>query len=73
LALRGVFEAPGLVASFDDLAVMGEPVEQRGGHLGVAEDGWPFAEGGLAPSGLSSYDRNLDGPPRLLPFPWTSY
>jgi hypothetical protein len=42
--LRAVFEAPGLVASFDDLAVMGEPVEQRGGHLGVAEDGWPFAE-----------------------------
>jgi hypothetical protein len=23
---------------------MGEPVEQRGGHLGVAEDSWPFAE-----------------------------
>lgn len=33
------FEAPGLVASVDDLAVMGEPVKQRGGHLGVAEDG----------------------------------
>ena len=25
--------------------MMREPVEQRGGHLGVAEDGWPFAEG----------------------------
>ena len=25
--------------------MMGETVEQRGGHLGVAEDGWPFAEG----------------------------
>ena len=24
---------------------MGETVEQRGGHLGVAEDGGPFAEG----------------------------
>ncbi len=44
LALRAVFEAPGLVACFNDLAVMGEPVEQRGGHLGVAEDSWPFAE-----------------------------
>lgn len=44
LALRAVFEAPGLVASFDDLAVMGEPVEQRSGHLGVAEHGRPLAE-----------------------------
>ncbi len=25
--------------------MMGEPVEQSGGHLGVAEDGGPFAEG----------------------------
>ena len=24
---------------------MGQAVEQRGGHLGVAEDGRPFAEG----------------------------
>lgn len=24
---------------------MGEPVEQRRGHLGVAEDGRPFAKG----------------------------
>ena len=33
-----VFEAPAFVAGFDDLAVMGEPVEQRGGHFGIAED-----------------------------------
>src|SRR3954451_7357104 len=25
--------------------MMGEAVEQCGGHLGVTEDGWPFAEG----------------------------
>ena len=25
--------------------MMGEPVEQSGGHLGVAEDGGPFPEG----------------------------
>ena len=37
-----VLEAPGLVAGLDDLTVMGEPVEERGGHLGVAEDGRPF-------------------------------
>ena len=42
--LDAVFKAPAVVAGFDDIAVMGEPVEQRGGHLGVAEDGCPFAE-----------------------------
>ncbi len=40
-----VLEAPALVAGLDDLAMMGKTVEQRGGHLGVAEDGRPFAEG----------------------------
>ena len=40
-----VLESPALVAGLDDLAVVGQAVEQRGGHLGVAEDGWPFAEG----------------------------
>ena len=43
--LDAVFKAPAVVAGFDDIAVMGEPVEQRGGHLGVAEDGRPFPEG----------------------------
>jgi len=33
-----VFEAPALVTGLDDVAVMGEPVEERRGHLGVAED-----------------------------------
>ena len=37
-------EAPALVAGLDDVAVMGEPVEERGRHLGVAEDRGPFAE-----------------------------
>ena len=39
-----VLEAPALVAGLDDLAMVGQAVEQRGGHLGVAEDGGPFAE-----------------------------
>src|SRR5580704_10663508 len=39
-----VFEAPGLVAGLDDLAVMREAIEQRGCHLGVAEHARPFAE-----------------------------
>ena len=32
-----VFEAPALVAGFDDFAVMGQAVEERGRHLGVAK------------------------------------
>jgi len=40
-----VFEAPALVSSLDDVAVMREPVEERGGHLWVAKDARPFAEG----------------------------
>ena len=32
-------EAPTVVAGLDDVAVVGQAVEQRGGHLGVAEHG----------------------------------
>ena len=39
-----VLEAPAFVAGLDDLAMVGEPVEQRGGHLRVAEDGRPLTE-----------------------------
>ena len=45
LGSGSVFEAPGLVAGFDDFAMMGQAVEQRGGHLGIAKDRGPFAEG----------------------------
>ncbi len=38
-------ESPALVAGLDDLAVVRQAIEERGGHLGVAEDGGPFAEG----------------------------
>ena len=38
-------EAPAVVAGFDDLAVVGQPIEQRGGRLGVAEHAGPFSEG----------------------------
>ena len=40
-----VFEAPGLVAGFDDVAVMGEAVQQGCGHSGIAKDARPFTEG----------------------------
>ena len=37
-------ETVGRVAGLDDAAVVGDPVKQRGGHLGIAEDRYPFAE-----------------------------
>jgi hypothetical protein len=39
------FESPAIVAGLDDVAVVSEAIEQCGGHLGVAEDTRPFAEG----------------------------
>ena len=38
-------EAPAVVTGLNDVAVVSETIEQRRGHLGVAEDAWPFAEG----------------------------
>ena len=40
-----VLEPPALVAGLDDIAVVGQAIEQRRGHLGVAEHAGPFAEG----------------------------
>jgi hypothetical protein len=40
-----IFEAPAFVAGFDDIAVVREAIEQGRGHLGIAEDARPFAEG----------------------------
>jgi Transposase, Mutator family len=45
LGSGAVLEAPALVTGLDDVAMVGQPVEQGGGHLGVAEDGGPFTEG----------------------------
>jgi hypothetical protein len=38
-------EAPALISSFDDVAVVGQTIEQRGRHLGITEDARPFTEG----------------------------
>ena len=38
------FEAEAVVSGLEDVAAVGETVEERGRHLGVAEDGGPFAE-----------------------------
>jgi len=44
LVCGAVFEAEAFVSGFEDMAVVGEPVEQCGGHLGITEDGSPFTE-----------------------------
>ena len=41
---RGLRDAVALVAGLHDVAVVREPVQQRRGHLRVAEDGAPFGE-----------------------------
>ena len=38
------FEAEAVVSGLQDVAAMGQAVEKRGCHLGVAEDGGPFAK-----------------------------
>ena len=42
---RAALETPAVVAGLDDVAVVGEPIEQRGGHLRITEHARPFAEG----------------------------
>ena len=42
---RTIFETVTVIAGFDDVAMVGQAVEQRGGHLRVAEDLGPFTEG----------------------------
>ena len=53
------FEAPVVVAGFDHGAGMGEAVEQRGGHLGIAEDGGSFPEAFPEGEGRGDDDRGL--------------
>jgi hypothetical protein len=42
--VSAALEAPTVVAGLDDIAVVGETIEQRGRHLGVTEDARPFTE-----------------------------
>ena len=44
MIVAAALEAPTVVSGFDDIAVVGQAIEQRGGHLGVAEHTWPFTE-----------------------------
>ena len=43
-AFLALFEAPGVISGFENVAMVGDPVEERGGHLGIAEDRDPFGE-----------------------------
>jgi hypothetical protein len=45
VVVGAAFEAPAVVSSFDDIAVVSEAIEQRGCHLSVREDARPFAGG----------------------------
>jgi hypothetical protein len=51
-----VFEALAVVACFDDVAVMGQPVEQRSGHLVVTELAGLFAEARLVATTTEAHD-----------------
>ncbi len=39
------FKTPTVVTGLYDVTVMGQPVEQRSGHLGIAEHAGPLSEG----------------------------
>lgn len=41
---RAVLEPEAVVAGLEDVAVMGKPIEERGGHLCIAEQGGPLAK-----------------------------
>ena len=41
---RAVLETEAVVSGFENVAAVGETVEQRGRHFGVAEHGGPLAE-----------------------------
>jgi len=41
---RAVPEAEAVVSGLQDVAVVGKPVEESGGHLGISEDSSPLTE-----------------------------
>src|SRR6185437_12815406 len=41
---RAVLETEAVVSGFEDMTAVGEPIEERGRHLRVAEHGRPLAE-----------------------------
>ena len=45
MIVNSALEAPAVVSGLDDIAMVGQSIEQRGRHLGVAEHTRPFTEG----------------------------
>ena len=45
MIVGSALEAPAVVSGLDDIAVVGQSIEQRGGHFGVTEDARLFTEG----------------------------
>ena len=41
---RAGFESEAIIASFENMASVGKPIEQRRGHLRITKDRRPFAE-----------------------------
>jgi len=50
--LGSIFEAPAFVSGLDDIAMMSEPIEHGGRHLGVTEHLRPIGEGEVCRDGL---------------------
>ena len=44
MIVSSALEAPTVVAGLDDIAVVGETIEERGRHLGITKDARPFTE-----------------------------
>ena len=44
LLVRPAFEAPAVIAGLDDVAVVGQAIEQCSRHLGITEDARPLPE-----------------------------
>ena len=45
MIVGSALESPAVVSGLDDIAVVGQPIEQCGRHLGVPEHTGPFTEG----------------------------
>ena len=45
MIVGSALEAPTVIAGLNDVTVMGQSIEQRGRHLGIAEHIRPFTEG----------------------------
>ena len=45
MIVSSALEAPTVIAGLDDVAVVGQAIEQRSRHLGITKDARPFTEG----------------------------